>query len=143
MTIRGDVVSIVHVGTAEQLLSALSPSEPRWKPDLRAWTFRGQGSTWPLVPRVLRGAVWRRFLQGDGRCEPRTNDGLRKLAEFTAIAEFMEAADRAGLAIPEDSQHLRSGSLIERFDHDGLWPATRADLRFGPGTTQRSTDTAP
>jgi hypothetical protein len=127
---------------AEDLLAVLGPTDPRWKDDLRDWVFRGHADLdWKLVPSILRcegkPEPWKRFLSSeDERAAADSNirDIVRKRAEFQAIVEFMTAADRVGLAIPEDSQILRSsqhlaalvvGAPPERGAaplSDGLWP---------------------
>lgn len=121
--------------TAETMLAALDPTSSRWTPDPRDWAFRGQGdSRWKLVPSILRGQRWLDYLNAGERADATPGAPLEALlrasAEWGAIREFMVAADRAGLAIPDDMQDLRDGrqhaALVTSADIDKPeWPPTR------------------
>jgi hypothetical protein len=128
---------------AEDLLAVLGPTEQRWKEDLREWVFRGHAELdWKLVPSILRcegqPEPWKQFLpdsdQIRGSADGSLRDFHRKSAEFAAVLQFMRAADRAGLTIPEDSQSLRSSEILAELVtgvapekgaeplSDGMWP---------------------
>src|SRR5580704_4615990 len=82
------------------------------------WAFRGHGrADWPLVPSVLRQETgkppaWEhKDLPGIEGSEP---DWRRKNGEVKLVLQFRDLADRAGLAIPEDSSLMRSWRHIEK-----------------------------
>lgn len=132
-----DPIEPRHFMKADEFYRAISPVDDRWQPDPRRWIFRGHADArWPLVPRILRGEppVWTGLLSDEIKSgEPLASDmdARRTISEFLAVYNFQVAADRAGLAIPEDSQALRStaglvgmlaGAVGPGADGDGLWP---------------------
>jgi hypothetical protein len=126
-------VRVVHCQSAEELLDALSPRGPYLgEPYRGCWVFRGQANAqWPLIPSAFRpekrlkaSAYWLRVE------ELKTNSEQIQ-AEIVTLRTFVEAADAAGLALPEDSHTLRtdladllldiSGKKISRVE----WPTQR------------------
>jgi hypothetical protein len=118
-----------HVDRAEDFYALIGPTERRWTSDLRDWMFRGQADqSWGLVPNILRvrtgtPAPWHRYLEYEG---PKP-DEVRHFAEMTAVLQFMKAADRAGLAIPDDQiLGTELGDIIQSHSDPGAsWPQHR------------------
>ena len=88
----------------------------------RAWLFRGHGdANWDLRPTALRPDV--DLIRGIISIRT-TLDQI--IAEWRLLSDFYEAADEAGLPIPEDSHSLRKLMAVRPdpfFDPpDGRWP---------------------
>ena len=78
------------------------------------WIFRGQAcADWHLVPKALRNAAeetWGPVTENvltRGK-EIGHDDGAQVYLEHDALQRFMEACDRQGVLIPEDSGRVRS-----------------------------------
>jgi FRG domain len=111
-----------HTSAAE-FLRNLSPTNDRFGHG--DWLFRGQSRDLPLLPTAFR----------DGRLPPIRSRTWTKWtnwdqarAEFKLIHQFYSTADRAGLAIPEDSYDIRL--LLETIEDDrerfvAEWPPGR------------------
>ena len=98
----------VSIATAEELIAALSPLS-QWfaGSDANDWIFRGQAdSEWGLSPSAFRPSRLLHPSVGDP-FDYWTNSH-QVAAELRVMARFFEAADLAGLHLPEDSQTLRS-----------------------------------
>lgn len=97
--------------SAEELLDALSLRQPYFglsRPlSIGSWVFRGHAdAAWRLVPAALR--VGTKLLEGNTwRMPIGYTRKARAAAEFQTLREFFWAADRAGLALPGDSQEIR------------------------------------
>jgi hypothetical protein len=102
-----DVIQLqVNCSTAREFLDAISPSGPYFEYSRisEPWLFRGQGRDVPLIPTLFRK---------DGKLASFTSRNIqeysqRLLAERDLLIQFFESADRRGLALPDDSQKLRS-----------------------------------
>jgi len=114
---------------AVSLVTALRPTVIS-----RRLVYRGQSdATWPLVPSAFRQGKtfptergWQTV--GDRQRDLDAVSGGRKgrryvqaFLEFGALVAFFQAADEAGLTLPEDSQIIRSKLDSESFD-DNVWP---------------------
>lgn len=130
-----DTVKDEKFTTAEDILNALSSTDKRWMPNPRVWAFRGQAdAAWKLVPSILRGERWRDYLNDGEKSDLERSDFLRKMlmtvGEVGTVFEFFNAADRAGLALPEDMQDIRNSRQLARMVQAGhnepsKWPPTR------------------
>jgi hypothetical protein len=116
--------------TAEEFLAGLSPSGPHLAP--RQWIFRGQSNAeWPLFPTAFRpGNPFKAFGLG-----PAQSSADQRRLELKVVADFFLAADRQGLALPEDSQALREAlgdthGTANTFEGSG-WPLQRLRSLFG------------
>jgi hypothetical protein len=94
------------------------------------YIFRGQGdSRWQLVPSALRpntplGYLSHQFSRMAGPSQPPWHQGI---AEFTALMEFLQLADKVGLEIPVDHKWLRDwnpldNSLFRSERGEQSWP---------------------
>jgi hypothetical protein len=114
--------------TVKEFVDFLDPLNPIWGPDPSEWAFRGQGNaTWQLVPSILRDGAFGKYLMPHERRFAEASPFFVVTAEFKAMQEFWNAADRAGLAVPEDSQTIRSQERIAEFMAGAdpiapLWP---------------------
>lgn len=113
----------VRLETTQDFVNAISPSAERFD-DGGQWIFRGQSRDWPLLPTAYRqdqmprmGKVaWANWTQRN-----------QARSEFNLIRDFFMTADRAGLAIPEDSYDIRQ--LLEKISAD----AEELDKEWPPG----------
>ncbi len=104
------LVEKVPIDRAEDFLEELRLTNARWCSGSH-WLFRGQGDTLDPVPSVLRNERWMGLLTAGLRQsanDPNQRDYWRCRAEVGALLDFIDSADRSGLAIPEDSQAIRS-----------------------------------
>ena len=91
-------------------------------PDSDSWIFRGQGQDQPLIPSACRNED-RLSLLLHRRIEDYKQ---RRLAERDVLTLFFKIADKRGLILPDDSQHLRStletlnSARAEQFIGSGL-----------------------
>lgn len=122
---------IQNLTTAADFLAALSPTKPHWTGSQTLWAFRGQADAeWPLLPTALRSDVKLAYTAGATAGLKASNDD-QIVAEFHRLMDFFLAADGQGLAIPEDSQALRSpehwrrtldGQFAQARRGNGRWP---------------------
>ena len=114
---------------ADDFLAALSATNELWlgtggvwdqNRNARNWVFRGHArSEWPLRPSAFRPRAFRLYGIGSkGSFEPPNVRDLQ-MEESRAVAWFVQAAIRAGMPLPEDSQWLRNPELIEAAFDDG------------------------
>lgn len=107
-----------HSKTAAEFLSNLSPRAEHFLPfgERGDWIFRGHSdASWELLPSVFRPEVTLRKMErarnGDGgweRFRPAEREHWELVqAEFSTLKAFFEAADMAGLPLPEDTQSIR------------------------------------
>lgn len=103
------IVEVCAFSQPEELLAALSPTDFRWRSSPGDWIFRGQAD-FPggLVPSALRPGKLREYNMFASALPTGVSALDVMFAEWTAIHDFIVAADRAGHSIPEDSQQLRS-----------------------------------
>ena len=90
------------------------------------WLFRGQGAaSWGLIPASHReSSPWHAL------CD--IERGLRR-TEAEAALNFLTRADACGLAVPEDSQSLRSTLLSFTTGEVAAWPPPEALSLLGLG----------
>jgi len=114
------VASQIDCKTAEELVNLLSPLGEyfRGQPDAQ-WLFRGQCQDYPLIPSLFRNdPVSLDKLRSFTKRNISDLSELRKL-ERDLLIDFFEMADKQGLALPDDSQELRS--FFERMkDNDHM-----------------------
>lgn len=99
-----------ELSTAEELVGALNPLDPRWGEDPLAWVFRGQGdSAWKLRAKAHRldgfdhlgvdfdasGADWSRLAD----------------AELEVLERFRDALDATGLPVPARMPEVTRGEV--------------------------------
>lgn len=117
--------SYFHVCTAQtvdEFLAHLQPNQEQWdrarQGDL---AYRGQASSaWPLLPNAFRieselGYAERRELPKRDRVVPQAR------AEFAAVRQFVEAADRVGLEVGEGGARLLLSEDPRRIFDDPDW----------------------
>lgn len=97
----------VHVPSAEALLAHLRLTDALWRGSPSGhWAFRGQADAgWPLVPKVFRPRTNLVFT-GPALYPPLSPDRQRR-EELRLLNHFLFLADRVGLPVPGDGQHLR------------------------------------
>ncbi|MDP8256807.1 MAG: FRG domain-containing protein [Candidatus Alcyoniella australis] len=106
-----EAVVVMACQNATEFLSTLSPRNERWclgpNPD---WLYRGHADArWKLVPKALRADGWgtiQKEFTDKYLPLPNTADA-QILAEYSVINYFVEAADRQGISLPEDSIRFR------------------------------------
>jgi hypothetical protein len=97
----------VHCSSAKEFLDKLSPLGDYFseaKPN-EPWLFRGQGKDLPLIPSAFRNESKRLASLTNRNIQ---DYGERLKAERDILIQFFEIADKRGLALPDDSQQLRS-----------------------------------
>lgn len=103
-----ELVHHLRCDTIEAFMRELSPSHPRYDRRLHnpfALLFRGiSDASYPLVPSSLRRGVMAEWAAVSDVTDPVEQVDL----EVRLLADFLWAADASGLALPEDSQQLRS-----------------------------------
>jgi hypothetical protein len=93
-------LTIVAVSSAEDLIAALRPQDPRWTPNPSDWIFRGQrNSLWGLLPTALRPNSWKGFVERDENPLGSAEQGTI-VKEYIVLRTFGEALDRSGFEIP-------------------------------------------
>lgn len=98
----------LHCRTAQELLDSLIEPAGHWGPDKRFWCFRGHDDDdYVLLPTALRPGARLGYSHAPVRSLQPDNDG-QIVAELYALHEFYWLCDSHGLAIPEDSQLLRT-----------------------------------
>jgi hypothetical protein len=106
-----------HVSSALEFLRSLGPWDGLFPADYRqAYIFRGAGSVnHRLVPSAFRDeAVLRRHNRSI--VGPLASVGSQIEAELGTLYEFLLAADRQGLRLPEDTQDSRG--RLENYFYD-------------------------
>jgi hypothetical protein len=92
---------------ASEFIDALSRRRPEFNSDAPGgWIFRGQSDAqWELIPTALRqkSVLLRRLASWPEIHQTKDQIG----AEEKVLVNFFDTADRSGLPIPEDTQHLR------------------------------------
>lgn len=107
----------VDLDSALDLLQHLSPWHDQWRSTggLSCWVFRGQrDASWRLVPSALRESgfpYWQ--LSSPGRYAPTTLD-VQLREEHDTVMKFISACVQSGIPIPDDSQWIRTGGLLQR-----------------------------
>jgi hypothetical protein len=108
--VRQGLITERHFELAIDLLECLSPSRGFAGADYGAekWLYRGHGSdNYELVPSAFRPDT--RLPCADGWLPaPLPTSRMQIHAELDLVRQFFAIADTQGLAIPEDSQHLRT-----------------------------------
>ena len=101
------VAETVPCESAEELLDRLRLSHPTWRGEPQHhWAFRGQSDErWGLLPAAWRptAVLSRRAPPGSPPFPPE----VQRLEELRVLKEFLFQADRAGLAVPGDTQLYR------------------------------------
>ncbi len=100
--------------SADDFIESISPLGQYFK-DVKlseTWLFRGQGKDYPLIPSAFRR---------NGKFASLTNRdlttyGQRLLSERDILIDFFNVADKRGLALPDDSQQLRTTLEILKSD---------------------------
>jgi hypothetical protein len=115
----------VRCASAAELIAALRLTNTVWgsRPSNR-WAFRGQAdAAWGLVPKAFRPSTNLAYT-GTPMHPPLDPEDQRR-AELRLVNYFLFLADRVGLPIPGDGQHLRLPDTLQRmrpsFD-DWPWP---------------------
>jgi len=115
------VVRTLHCKTAEEFLDALSRRGYGLRGPLpKHWIFRGHSDDdYQLLPSALRDDSQRLVEQSN---YPKAADSkTQRFLEICVLDEFFNTADSIGLALPEDTQLLRSYLKRARHQSD-LWP---------------------
>jgi hypothetical protein len=104
----------VQCETAAEFLGALRLTNPLWggRPS-DTWAFRGQAdASWGLVPTAFRPTTNLAYVG------PEVNPPLpaerQRRAELKALNHFLFLADRIGLPVPGDGQHLRLPDTVQQ-----------------------------
>src|SRR5688572_24206727 len=103
-----ELVKSIDIETADEFLHAISPLgkvfDRNYLPG--GWLYRGHSdSRWPLLPTALRSSTvlkLREWTTVEETVRAQVHEEVRLLREF------FNTADRSGLPLPEDSQHLRT-----------------------------------
>ena len=100
-------VSVVPIGTAEELIAVLRPHDVRWQPYPWEWLFRGQwDSLFELLPSAYRARSWQQFAApGELPFDPIAgyqSQVVQAQHEYKALNTFLADIDRAGLDIPNE-----------------------------------------
>ena len=122
MTIT-NLVSTVHIATADEFVHELSPLGQRFGGAYypRGWLYRGHADArWPLLPTALRSNV--SLQTGEWTTGVEQTNKLQIEAEAKIVLEFLRIADRIGLCLPEDSQSLRRA--LEACASASLWTSS-------------------
>lgn len=113
----------VKCSTPNDFIARLRLTDPLWRGQRSdRWAFRGQADAqWPLVPKVFRSTTNLAYT-GPALYPPLSPDQQRR-EELRLLNHFLFLADRVGLPIPGDGQHLRLPDTVqgERPDFDN-WP---------------------
>jgi hypothetical protein len=99
--------------SALELLSNLRTTDPLWRGRRSdQWAFRGQADArWGLVPKAFRPDTNLAY-QGEP-LHPLLPLAQQRREELRALNHFLFLADRVGLPIPGDGQHLRLPSTVQ------------------------------
>lgn len=103
------VAEQIDCKSAEEFVNLLSPLGKyfRDQPETQ-WLFRGQCQDYPLIPSLFRkDPISLDKLRSFTKRNISDLSELRKL-ERDLLIDFFEMADKQGLALPDDSQELRS-----------------------------------
>lgn len=92
----------VRVTTAAELVDALTPTAQAFRHG--DWIFRGQCRDLPLLPSAYRSD---RMVKPKSAPWDSWSYAAQARAELRLVRQFYTIADRAGLAVPEDSYALR------------------------------------
>lgn len=112
----------VPINDARAFLDTLRPTDSLWL-DSTEWVFRGVAdASWALVPSILRAERWRSYLTDPDPPKPDEHDLAVSLAEYSAVSAFYQAADREGLAIPDDAPVIRSDRSRFNLLVNVAWP---------------------
>jgi len=118
---RADVLC----SSAAEFLASLRLTNPIWggRPSNR-WAFRGQANaSWGLVPKAFRPTT--NLAYTGPQLRPPLEADEQRRAELRVLNYFLFLADRVGLPIPGDGQHLRLPDTVQSrrpsFD-DWPWP---------------------
>ena len=103
----------VSCETAEEFISKLRLTDPIWRGrSSNRWAFRGQASAvWGLVPKAFRPETNLAY-RGDPVHPPLPIERQHR-EELRALNYFLFLADRGGLPIPGDGQHLRLPTTVQ------------------------------
>ena len=115
-----------HCETGEDLIAKLRLTHPIWRGRRsNKWAFRGQAdATWGLVPKAFRPETNLAF-RGEPVYPPLPAERQRR-EELRALNHFLFLADRVGLPIPGDGQHLSLPDTVQPSAPsfaDWPWPA--------------------
>jgi hypothetical protein len=129
-----DNFEFVEFTTADDLLDAIVPiPRLRTKTPDPEFVFRGQGDTnWLLAPSAMRknkeGVTGALSKLGDGDSDDQAD--MQVFAEFRLLSLFVEACDKAVIAIPGDGREFREvwlddqkGPMESRYRLPATWPA--------------------
>jgi hypothetical protein len=119
----GRLYELVRCATAVEFVNAISPTADYFRNG--EWIFRGQGRDLALLPSAFRES---RMRQMQSRGWDRWTYLFQARAELRLIRRFYTIADRAGLAVPEDSYDVRDvlGSIdSDRDEFVRIWPQAR------------------
>ena len=121
----------VECNSAEEFIKRLRLTDPLWngwRSD--SWAFRGQAdASWPLVPKAFRQSTNLAY-KGPPIHPPLEVDQQRR-EELRALNHFLFLADRVGLPVPGDGQHLRLPTNVHKSPHslqDWPWPTVLETL---------------
>jgi FRG domain len=118
---------LIKPPNATEFVAAISPVAAHFAGD-GDWIFRGQSHDLPLLPTAFREE---RMQPMKSRLWARWSYLAQARAELRLIRRFYELADRAGLAVPEDSHVLRTilrtsggdgATLVQQWPHYELLP---------------------
>jgi hypothetical protein len=102
----------VRLQTAHDFVEAISPTAKRFA-EGEEWVFRGQSQDWTLLPTAYREDE----MPTAARCAWANWTQYRQAkSELKLLLDFFTTADRAGLAIPEDTYDIRH--LLETISED-------------------------
>ena len=103
----------VECRSAEEFIARLRLTDPLWRGRRSdSWAFRGQAdASWPLVPKAFRQSTNLAY-KGASKHPPLKVEEQRR-EELRALNHFLFLADRVGLPVPGDGQHLRLPSTVQ------------------------------
>jgi hypothetical protein len=130
---KADLSSRLEVvcDSAQEFIARLRLSDQLWRGrPSNKWAFRGQADAgWGLIPKAFRSSTNLAYTGSPVR--PPLGPERQRREELRALNHFLFLADRVGLPVPGDGQHLRLPDTVQHTPpsfRDWPWPTVLETL---------------